>query len=303
MTRYRVVPMMLVVLVAVIAVSQACGTRHPRLGRRVIVLGFDGVDYGLTRDLMARGRLPNFARLAAQGTFALSDVDSAAESVAWSNFITGLDPGGHGIFDFVHRDPKTMVPYLSTTKTEAGTRSIRIGRWQLPLAAGKVELLRHGAPFWRLLEDHGIDSTIVRMPANFPPSGEASRELSGMGTPDLLGTYGTFSFFTSGLIASGPAGSVSGGVIYQVDVVDDIGTGRARGARQSVSQGAREGARAVHGHRDASRRFVKLDDWLRGAAATRRRVERLGAYRVRTRPLTASSCRGQVLPETARSRF
>ena len=69
-----------------------------------------------------------------------------------------------------------------------------------------MELLRHGEPFWELLEQHGIDTTIVRMPANFPPSGQATRELSGMGTPDLLGTYGTFSFYTSGLFASGRAG-------------------------------------------------------------------------------------------------
>ena len=60
---------------------------------------------------------------------------TSLHGVIASHPITGLDPGGHGIFDFVHRDPKTMVPYLSTTKTEAGTRSIRIGRWQLPLAA------------------------------------------------------------------------------------------------------------------------------------------------------------------------
>ena len=53
MTRYRVVPMMLMVLVAVIEVSQACGTRHPRLGRRVIVLGFVA-DASLQRSIALR---------------------------------------------------------------------------------------------------------------------------------------------------------------------------------------------------------------------------------------------------------
>ena len=72
-----------------------------------------------------------------------------------------------------------------------------LGRWQFPLSSGRVELLREGRPFWEVLEGHGIETTIVRMPANFPPSGKATRELSGMGTPDVLGTYGTFSFFTS----------------------------------------------------------------------------------------------------------
>ena len=98
----------------------ACGRRHAALGRRVIVLGFDGLDYGLTRDLMTRGRLPYFSRLAAAGSFAPLGTSIPPQSpVAWSGFITGLDPGGHGIFDFVHRDPKTLTPYLSTTRTEA----------------------------------------------------------------------------------------------------------------------------------------------------------------------------------------
>jgi len=187
-----------VVLALSLLSTPACGRRHAVLGRRVIVLGFDGLDYGLTRDLMTRGRLPHFSRLAASGSFAPLGTSIPPQSpVAWSGFITGLDPGGHGIFDFVHRDPKTLTPYLSTTRTEAGGHVIALGKWQLPLSAGRVELLRRGRPFWDVLERHGIETTIIRMPANFPPSGRATRELSGMGTPDLLGTYGTFAFYTS----------------------------------------------------------------------------------------------------------
>ena len=62
------------------------------------------------------------------------------------------------------------------------------------------------------------------MPANFPPSGTATRELSGMGTPDILGTYGTFSFFSSAPSGSGTA-VVSGGVVSAVDVVDNVVAG------------------------------------------------------------------------------
>src|SRR4030095_9316772 len=63
--------------------------------------------------------------------------------------------------------------------------------------------------------------TIIRMPANFPPSGMATRELSGMGTPDLLGTYGTFTFYTS---SPRPAATrtLSGGRFVTVDVVDRV---------------------------------------------------------------------------------
>ena len=252
-------PVAWVILVSIVALMLGCSGRHPRLGRRVIVLGFDGLDYALTRDLMARGRMPNFSRLAATGTFVPLGTSIPPQSpVAWSSFITGLDPGGHGIFDFVHRDPKTMVPFLSTTKTEASGRSIKIGKWQFPLTAGKVELLRRGDPFWGMLEQQGIDSTIVRMPANFPPSGQATRELSGMGTPDLLGTYGTFSFFTSGPIASGAAGPVAGGIIYQVDIEDDVVRGALEGPDNPFLREPEKVRAPFTVYRDANRHYAKV---------------------------------------------
>ena len=167
-------------------------------GTRVVILGFDGMDYALTRRLLEQGKLPHLARLAEAGGFQSLTTSVPPQSpVAWSEFITGLDAGGHGIFDFVHRDPATMFPYLSTTRTEPPGRVLHLGKWQLPLSGGKVTLLRHGTPFWQVLEEQGVPAWILRMPANFPPSGQASRELSGMGTPDILGTYGTFSFYTT----------------------------------------------------------------------------------------------------------
>ena len=57
-------------LAAVLAVGAvACGSRTP-VGHKVIVLGFDGLDYDLTRQMIASGRLPGFARLAETGGFA-----------------------------------------------------------------------------------------------------------------------------------------------------------------------------------------------------------------------------------------
>jgi predicted AlkP superfamily phosphohydrolase/phosphomutase len=192
--------------------------RHSATGRKVIVLGFDGLDYELTRQMIESGRLPGLARLAASGGFApLGTTIPPQSPVAWSTFVTGLDPGGHGIFDFVHRDPETMLPYLSTTRTEAAERTVGVGRWQLPLSSGRVELLRRGQPFWEVLEERGVATTIIRMPANFPPSGTATRELSGMGTPDLLGTYGTFAFYTSEPYAYADQ-TLSGGVVQSVKV-------------------------------------------------------------------------------------
>lgn len=166
--------------------------------KSLIVLGFDGMDYELTKQMMAEGRLPNLSRVAASGSFQPLGTSMPAQSpVAWSNFITGLDAGGHGIFDFIHRDPETMIPFLSTSRAEGSSKTLKLGKYQIPLGENKIELLRHGQPFWEVLEKRGIPTTILRMPANFPPSGTASHELSGMGTPDILGTYGTFSYYTS----------------------------------------------------------------------------------------------------------
>ena len=205
-----------VIVLAILALAAACGTGGRAGAPRVVILGFDGLDYGLTKDLMAKGRLPNLSRLAAEGLFAPLGTSLPAQSpVAWSTFITGRDPGVTGIFDFVHRHPDTLSYFLSTTETIPGRHFVPIGPWQFPLTGARVELRRHGTPFWSDLESHGFPSTIIRMPANFPPSGLATRELSGMGTPDILGTYGTFTIFTSdpSLIGQQP----SGGAVVAVD--------------------------------------------------------------------------------------
>jgi len=185
-------------MVVLAAGTLACGGGVRSHEQSMVVLGIDGMDHELTQRLMAEGRMPNLSRLAQRGTFqALGTSIPPQSPVAWSNFITGLDSGGHGIYDFVHRDPETMAPYLSTSKEPEPGRTIEIGKWSIPLSAGEMVLLRHGTPFWELLEEHGVPSTVIRMPANFPPSGTAYRELSGMGTPDILGTPGFYSLFTT----------------------------------------------------------------------------------------------------------
>src|SRR5262249_38444401 len=186
-------------------------------------------DYEPPKRMMAEGRLPNLSRLAAQGTFQPLGTSMPPQSpVAWSNFITGMDAGGHGIFDFIHRDPETMIPYLSTSRAEPSQKRMTLGKYQIPLGSDKVELLRYGQPFWDALDKRGLPAGIIPMPANFPPSGSAHHELSGMGTPDILGTYGTFSYYTSDPYTwSGK--DVSGGKVYPVSVVDDVVEGTLYG--------------------------------------------------------------------------
>jgi len=162
--------------------------------------------------------LPNLKALRERGSYSHLETTNPPQSpVAWSTFITGLEPGEHGIFDFVHRDPVTQEPYLSTDKTIAPRFTLPFGRWQLPLSRPRVVSLRKGRAFWEYLADRGVPVQIVRIPANYPPSG-AGREIAGMGTPDLRGTQGTFTYFTDDAAES--SRDVAGGLIRKVAVSD-----------------------------------------------------------------------------------
>ena len=166
--------------------------------RRVIVLGIDGMDPTLLQAFMDDGRLPNFQRLAVAGDFEpLQTSMPPLSPVAWSNFITGMDPGGHGVFDFLHRDPATTFePFNPIARVAPVGRSIELGSWQFPLSGGGYELLRKGTALWELLEDAGVPTTVFRIPVNFPPVEAGGRSVSGMGTPDMLGTSGVYAYYT-----------------------------------------------------------------------------------------------------------
>jgi predicted AlkP superfamily phosphohydrolase/phosphomutase len=194
----------------------ACAPAKPH--RRVVVIGIDGMDPSLVVGLIEKGVMPNFRAMLEQGgAFARLETSIPPQSpVAWSNFITGMDAGGHGIFDFIHRDTTTYLPVFSTSRVTEPEHTLAIGSWVIPLSAGKTELLRKGEAFWQILDRRGVPCTVIRVPANFPPATTRSRTLSGMGTPDLAGGYGTFSFFTDD--PEFEDGPVAGGHIEHVTV-------------------------------------------------------------------------------------
>jgi predicted AlkP superfamily phosphohydrolase/phosphomutase len=158
--------------------------------------------------------LPNLARLRRKGDFkALKTTTPPQSPVAWSTFITGMDPEGHGIYDFVHRDPATYLPRSSISKTLEPRYTLPLGPFRLPVSKGQVLALRRGKAFWQILADYNVPVTVIRMPTNYPPV-KAGRATAGMGTPDLRGTTGTFTFYTDDL-AEIPR-SVTGGNIVRV---------------------------------------------------------------------------------------
>jgi predicted AlkP superfamily phosphohydrolase/phosphomutase len=184
---------------------------------KLIILGIDGMDPQLLKQFLAEGKMPNFSALARKGSFRLLTTSIPPQSpVAWSNLITGLNAGGHGIFDFIHRDPVTMQPYFSASRVEPPKHGIHLGSWVIPLGGGSAEQLRQGKAFWEVLDEYGVPNSVIRIPSNFPPVKAKGHTLAGMGTPDLRGSYGTFTFYTDDPMAM--AGPVEGGQIVPVKV-------------------------------------------------------------------------------------
>ena len=178
-------------------------------GKKVIILGIDGMDPRRCERLMDRGALPNLNRLRQAGGYRRLGTSIPPQSpVAWANFITGADPGVHGIFDFIHRDPaKQCYPYFAAAQTIEGEGGWDVGDHKIPLtfwpfnhSPTETLLRREGTPFWDYLDEAGIPAWIYDIPSNYPPSPSKHGHqfcLSGMGTVDLLGGYGTYQSFSS----------------------------------------------------------------------------------------------------------
>ena len=185
------------IAIALAALACAGCSRGPThaAGKRMIVLGVDGMDPIFVQEHWSS--LPNLNRLRTEGDFRpLRTTVPPQSPVAWSSVTTGMDPGGHGLFDFVHRNPQTRMPMSSMAEASDPGKTFTIGPYIIPLTGGKVRQRRAGRAFWQILTEGGVPSTVIRMPANFPPADCEAESLSGMGTPDLGGTFGTFSFYT-----------------------------------------------------------------------------------------------------------
>lgn len=150
--------------------------------------------------MMGAGELPAFASLAANGSYRrLKTINPPQSPVVWTTIATGAKPAEHGIFDFLHSDPKTCLPYLSILRREGP-------RFKPPYSV---------KTFWEKASDWGIPSTVIRWPVTFPPKPIKGKILAGLGVPDIRGTLGTYSFFTTD---AGIAPSDKKGRIVQVQI-------------------------------------------------------------------------------------
>jgi predicted AlkP superfamily phosphohydrolase/phosphomutase len=98
-----------------------------------------------------------------------------------------VNPGGHGIYDFLRRDPRTYSPDLGLNRYEQKSAFL----------PPKVVNLRRGRTIWDVLSGAGIPSAVVRCPCTYPPDTLKGRLLAGMGVPDIRGGLGTATFYTT----------------------------------------------------------------------------------------------------------
>jgi predicted AlkP superfamily phosphohydrolase/phosphomutase len=167
---------------------QKLGNLGSRLSKKVIVIGLDGLEPSIVDKMLGRGELPNLAKIRHSGTYLrLKTTYPAQTPVAWSSFATGTNPGGHGIFDFISRDPQTYLPDAALSRFE---------RPKSMLGQPRVVSQRKGVPLWQPLSEAGVPSTILRCPCTFPPDSIHGRMLAGVGVPDVRGAQSKGTFYT-----------------------------------------------------------------------------------------------------------
>ena len=156
--------------------------------KKVIVIGLDGLEPTIVESMLERGELPNLARIRQSGSYSrLRTTYPAQTPVAWSSFATGTNPGGHGIFDFISRDPSTYLPDAALSRFE---------RPKSAFAPPQVVNQRKGIPVWQVLSKAGVPSVVLRCPCTFPPEEINGRMLAGVGVPDQRGAQSKGTFYT-----------------------------------------------------------------------------------------------------------
>ena len=154
---------------------------------KTLILGFDSFDPAVFDEMAGQNQLPNLERLSQGGGYSKLEVCSPPQTeVSWTSIATGTDPGGHGIFDFVHRDPASYVPYVSILPM----RKTAVGEQFVPPYTART--------FFEEAADMGYPATALWWPAMFPARPAVPvNTLPGLGTPDIRGQLGVGTLFTT----------------------------------------------------------------------------------------------------------
>jgi predicted AlkP superfamily phosphohydrolase/phosphomutase len=192
----------------------------PPPDRRIVVLGFDGVDPDFLDQW--KDKLPNVAELMKTGSYhRLGTTTPPSSCTAWSTFTTGMNPGGHGIFDFILRDPKTYLP--DRTGAVSHKAEYRWGLFQTKPETFTTTM--SGEAFWTTADRAGKRSVVLRVPCIYPlEEVKHSYAQGGLGLPDIRGSEGTFHYWSSDLSPRDAASSELGGKVVSLSSGAEVET-------------------------------------------------------------------------------
>jgi predicted AlkP superfamily phosphohydrolase/phosphomutase len=154
---------------------------------KTVILGFDSFDPSIFERMAGQGQLPHLTKLMDAGGYARLEVSSPPQTeVSWTCIATGTDPGNHGIFDFVLRDPNSYIPYVSILPM----KKTALGEGFVPPYTTKT--------FFEEAAGMGYPATALWWPAMFPARPDLPvNTLPGLGTPDIRGQLGVGTLFTT----------------------------------------------------------------------------------------------------------
>jgi len=234
------------VAVALCALACSGGTRRgpSKVNKKLVILGFDGMDPHLLKKWMDEGKLPNISRLAqGGGMFPLQTTHSPESPTAWASFATGVNAGKHNIYDFLVRDTTSYLPDLGmVTRTPP-----KFLFNYFPLSKPKVTSTRGGTSFWVTAGKQGVRSDILTVPVTFPPEDVENGELlSGLPLPDIRGTMGTFSYYATDLSRYEEGNTEMGGILKRLVFENDTASSELEGppspiVRQQIEAVRRKG--------------------------------------------------------------
>ena len=130
--------------------------------KRVVLIGLDGTPYTLARRFIEDGTMPRLGEIASRGSLLQMDTSIPdISSVAWTSFMTGANPGRHGIYGFLDLQPNSYKIYFPNS------RHI------------KSEIL------WDSVGRAGLRSVVINVPSTYPAQALNGILISGFVAVDL----------------------------------------------------------------------------------------------------------------------
>lgn len=132
---------------------------------KIVVIGIDGATFDIIFPLINKGKLPNLKKIINKGIqTTLKSTIPPISPCAWSSFMTGKNPGKHGIYDFFYLDKE-----LNTSINFSNKRS-------------DLEI-------WQILSNYGYKCIVFNVPLTYPPKKINGIMITGFTTPSLNSNF------------------------------------------------------------------------------------------------------------------